>query len=621
MRKFLLFSAFVLTAILSAAFLLWISAGEAKADNTINYSSLTTAQKTAMKNAILSEPNGGSGGWSDPQTYGMYIAAAGAGVELTATSTAIADPLLAIPLAFSGYADSVFGYKIANPVGGYIYRRITGESYTGSTTSPSGTVTLTGFKWVYNLSSDFPANTWAMDIKFASPTCGGTFCGSFTDFICSPGASNCDSSHTGNNGEAIPYASILQNGVASLAPLTTSYGLSGSSVCPWSVKPSSCTTVFRTNAQMDATAQVRPDTPTGFASLPAADQRVINPSTVQWPNKSSLSDADLQAALNAIAAATAAAQNAAQAAAVAILRAAAGIPDFNMPDCRGLSTSACTAAVVAAGGASVSYSSTTLSFSGADVTKPAGSIVTQSPAPGSGMTNGAVVTITVNPANVDMPFNVPKPYTYETYGDYITRLQAGGWVGTATEIDLSDPQTDASVGPNGVPRLVLQLNGTGSPQILQTGNWPTTTPKAKRGVSINVYKNPSSAPYVPPDPTDPPNPDPGQIPGTNPTPEECSTCAIDWTPIESINYGGKFPFGFVTWIGNFFSSIPTGSCPNLSIGKPSALGGGTLSISFCSSSWESTWRSPIFLVLEALMTLAGVIFLAQRILGFGSDDE
>jgi hypothetical protein len=86
--------------------------------------------------------------------------------------------------------------------------------------------------------------------------------------------------------------------------------------------------------------------------------------------------------------------------------------------------------------------------------------------------------------------------------------------------------------------------------------------------------------------------------------------------------GTKFPFGVPAWVSGFFGDVTfADSCPSLDIGKPAALGGGTISIPFCSAEWESTYRPIVFPILEALMTLAAITFLGSKIFGIGGGES
>lgn len=216
-----------------------------------------------------------------------------------------------------------------------------------------------------------------------------------------------------------------------------------------------------------------------------------------------------------------------------------------------------------------------------------------------------------------------QPLPNETYTAYEARLQGEGYLGTIT--NTVEGTSLSGYGPNAVTR-VQYPDGYGNQQTLDPLNWPTTLPLLAPNTAITVRHNPTSATPAPS--VSSPSPQCGSTTETACQVEEISTGpdnnvgTIDWTPLESLDLGSKFPFGVASYINSFFGSIPTsGSCPDLNINKPSALGGGTLSISFCNTAWETTYRPTVFLVLEALMTLAGVVFLAQKITGVGSTDE
>lgn len=220
-------------------------------------------------------------------------------------------------------------------------------------------------------------------------------------------------------------------------------------------------------------------------------------------------------------------------------------------------------------------------------------------------------------------FRLLDPLPNETYITYEARLQNAGWLGTAT--NTQEGTALSGYGPLAITR-VTYLDSDGKTVTLDPLNWPATAPVVAPGTSLTIRYNPSTA--VPAPSVSSPSTSCGATADTACQVEDISTGpdnnvgTIDWTPLESLDLGSKFPFGVAAYINSFFGSIPTsGSCPDLNINKPSALGGGTLSISFCNTAWETTYRPTVFLVLEALMTLAGVVFLAQKITGVGSTDE
>jgi hypothetical protein len=192
----------------------------------------------------------------------------------------------------------------------------------------------------------------------------------------------------------------------------------------------------------------------------------------------------------------------------------------------------------------------------------------------------------------------------ETYSDYVARLTAAGYVGTVTEVD--ETTAVEGYGPSAVTKVLYTPSG--SPQkVLDPLLWPSTDPNIADNQAITVRKNTTDA--------DPATTD-------QPSGSDCSTCAINWVPIESLDVGTKFPFGVPAWVAGIFGGLTfADSCPTLSIGKPTALGGGSIDIPFCSTEWEDTYRPIVFPILEAVMTLAAVALLGVKIFGIGSGGD
>ena len=91
--------------------------------------------------------------------------------------------------------------------------------------------------------------------------------------------------------------------------------------------------------------------------------------------------------------------------------------------CVGATVAACKSALTAAG-FTATPTVTTLSTAAADLTKPAGNVVTTTPAPNTQVDTATVVTIQANPN--PLPLAIPDPLAHETYQAYIARLQALG---------------------------------------------------------------------------------------------------------------------------------------------------------------------------------------------------
>jgi hypothetical protein len=110
-----------------------------------------------------------------------------------------------------------------------------------------------------------------------------------------------------------------------------------------------------------------------------------------------------------------------------------------------------------------------LSTADADLTKPAGAIITVSPTPGHLAAPSTDVAVTTNPDT--LPVLVPAPLHGETYDLYIARLQGLGLVGQVTT--LSDAQSDPTLGGRAVVR---------------TDPLPGT--RAVTGTTVRIYSNP-----------------------------------------------------------------------------------------------------------------------------------
>lgn len=212
-----------------------------------------------------------------------------------------------------------------------------------------------------------------------------------------------------------------------------------------------------------------------------------------------------------------------------------------------------------------------------------------------------------------------KPLANETYGDYAARLVSSGYLGSIT--DTEETTELPGYGPDAVTRVIATTH------VYDPLHWPSTQPVINAYSGLTVRHNPSTATPAPTEGQEPTcgtsgtpcvsvdnTPDPGQA--------ACDTCAIDWTPIEGLDIGSKFPFGVPAWVSGFFGGITfVDNCPTLSIGKPSALGGGSIDIPWCSTEWEDTYRPIVFPILEALMTLAAITFLGVKIFGMGGNAE
>jgi len=138
--------------------------------------------------------------------------------------------------------------------------------------------------------------------------------------------------------------------------------------------------------------------------------------------------------------------------------------------------------------------------------------------------------------------------------------------------------------------------------------WPANPPSITTPtVTVTLHANPDSAlPVVLPPP----------VSGSS-----CSCPAIDFTPIESVSVGSKFPFGAVTWFTTELGTIPTtGTALAFDITYPA---GGSLHVDTANTTWETDFRPWVFPLLETFMTLGMFYAFATKILGlnFGSGGD
>jgi hypothetical protein len=122
-------------------------------------------------------------------------------------------------------------------------------------------------------------------------------------------------------------------------------------------------------------------------------------------------------------------------------------------------------------------------------------------------------------------FTIPAPSHGETYDEYVARLRALGWLGTAEQVVLTEATMDPRVEPDAVAR---------------------TRPHAGTEVdvetAIRIYVNPSTAPPAPATGEGTPVPLPNGESDCGPTIPPIDLSALD-VPLPD-----KFPFGVPFWI-------------------------------------------------------------------------
>lgn len=125
---------------------------------------------------------------------------------------------------------------------------------------------------------------------------------------------------------------------------------------------------------------------------------------------------------------------------------------------------------------------------------------------------------------------LPEPLLTETYGEYIGRLQLGGWTGTATITVLDEADALEGCGPGCVVRLRIPLE-SGETTTYQRP-WPSPLPEVPRGTSIRFIVNPPTVPPV--------------IPGD---PDEDCPCPVDSIVLPDVELPCEaFPFGAFCWL-------------------------------------------------------------------------
>jgi len=202
-------------------------------------------------------------------------------------------------------------------------------------------------------------------------------------------------------------------------------------------------------------------------------------------------------------------------------------------------------------------------------------------------------TLTTSPAVIVLP----RPALNESVQEWMDRLVALGYTGAATVTYLG--VADTTLGQAAPAEITY-----GATTIdLRSGHagWPTgvAQPTIAPNATLTIVANTTSAPEL--------------------SPQNCTTCSIDWTPITGISYGSKFPFGTLSWLSTGLGTVtPSGTCPTLDI--TDTAGGATHHISFCNTDWETNFRPWVFPLLEALMTLAAIAFFGSKLLGSGTDE-
>jgi hypothetical protein len=313
----------------------------------------------------------------------------------------------------------------------------------------------------------------------------------------------------------------------------------------------------------------------------------------------SLTDAQLEAARNRLGTHdTANHGNAAQAATTAIDHHLDPSYDpagtFTMPSCLGIQPGACTT-LLSASGATVTPTYTPGTFTGADVTYPAGSVITQPYPASTSVGKSNALTFQLNPGAADFPTTIPTPLPGETFDAYSARLRSAGFTGTITDHTLSDTDGDPADGPDATIGVRVRLGTDTTTTTLRRVSWPAVAPRARPDVDVEVDVNPPD--YAP-----------------VPTPGATGSCicpALNLSPLQGLNAAGKFPFGLLGWLAGGITGTSTSSAPAFDM----TIVGHTQRVDL--ASWD-----PVATTLRALEAFAiGVLVfwgLAHRFMGWGA---
>lgn len=209
----------------------------------------------------------------------------------------------------------------------------------------------------------------------------------------------------------------------------------------------------------------------------------------------------------------------------------------------------------------------------------------------------------------DFTFLAPQPN--ETYSDYLTRLQAAGYVGTATEV--AEATALDGYGPNAVTR-VQYVGEDGVTHTLDPLRWPTTAPTARVNTAVTIRYNASSAT---PAPTDT---------GTSGwTPSTATPGGIDFGPLRSLDFGCKFPYGLFCYakdVTGWFNVTP--QAPDFNLALNDLKVGGTTFVSGLHYDVNldvlDSYMATIRTILSVVVWVGAVWMLASRLLGLNAGD-
>jgi hypothetical protein len=221
-------------------------------------------------------------------------------------------------------------------------------------------------------------------------------------------------------------------------------------------------------------------------------------------------------------------------------------------------------------------------------------------------------------------FALLKPLVNEPYPDYIARLQAEGWLGSATTVEVDETEALPQMGPEGVVSVRIGTN------VYRPTSWPSISPRWNVNVNITVRYNPADLPEAPGggEPL-PPGGGGGTgtgtgvpVPPTGPLGDWCPACPdVDFGPLTEADFGGAFPFGVLVWVGDTLGTLTTtADAPAFDFDYTETAAGsmGTYNLGHYNVDLEvlDPYMSIIRTILSWCIWIGGIWWFGSRLLGF-----
>jgi hypothetical protein len=247
---------------------------------------------------------------------------------------------------------------------------------------------------------------------------------------------------------------------------------------------------------------------------------------------------------------------------------------------------------------------------------------------------------------------ITAPIPSETNVDTGTGALVGAHAGISTAVTQDFQQAGATVSP-GIWEYDGAQTVTYGPLTVPSGDdeariyctddnsasdWSSVAPGAtvtltRTGVGFNSGDGPDFQCYVDTAPDTTGTPSGTADPEVAPNPEDFTygdptdtagapggggncNCSFDFGPITGLAFGSVFPFGVVGYLGNILGQMQTtGQAPSFDI-----TAGHTWHIDLASASWENTVKPIAFPVLEFLIAVGAIVFVALRHFRRGTAD-